>query len=182
MNPRRSEDKCNTASPTSISAETRVQFNDNVRALVIPSLDDLTLREIEATWQTDEDKASSQADVVKSIRAMRLRDAPTTTSEHCSRGLEHFRSKAINQRLQRRKERSIRAVLEEQRAQKSQHDPERLRLVSEMHTEEARIDAIVHGSIDSEFVHQMYHHKTSQKPAKSVLSLTDQVLRPSSGY
>ena len=180
MDPQRIEDKCNTVSPVS-ATEKRVKFQNNVRALATPSLADLSLRDIEATWQIDDDKAASQADVVDSIRAMRLQNASTRASDHCcARGLEHFRSKAISQHLQQRRERSIRAVLEEQRTQKHQHDPERLRAISERYTEEARIDAIVCGSIDSEFVHQM-HRKSSQEPAKSVLSLTDQFLRPSSG-
>ena len=180
MNPRRSEDNCNMVYPVSIETRRSVRFNDKVRALVIPALDDLPLKEIEATWQTDDDKATSQADVVDSIRAMRLQDASTTASEHCARGLEHFRSKAINQHLQQRRARSIRAVLEEQRIQEGQPDPERLRTVSERYTEEARIDAIVHGSIDSEFVHQMYHGKASQMVPKGILSLTGHYLRPSS--
>ena len=181
MNPPRSEDKCNLANPISVETPRRVQFNNNVRSLAIPSLADLSLKEIEATWQTEDDKATSQADVVDSIRAMRLQDASTKASDHCcARGLEHFRSKAINQHLQQRRDQSIRAVLEEQRTQKHQRDPERLRAISERYTEEARIDAIVYGSIDSEFVHRMYR-KSSQDPAKSVLSLTDQFLRPSSG-
>lgn len=180
MNPQRGAER-NTTNPMSAETHRRVQFNNSVRVQAIPSLADMSLKEIEATWQTDEDEATSQAEVVNSIRAMRLQNTSTMASEHCcTRGLEHLASKAINQYLQQRRERSIRAVLDEQRTQKRQHDPERLRVVSEKHTKEARIDAIMYGSIDSEFVHQM-HRKSSQESAKSIFSLPDQFLWPSSG-
>ena len=130
-----------------------VSFHPKTRVLEIPTVEELSVREIQSLWPTPEESKKNQGELVTCVRMARKnpRDASV-----CTRGIEKLLDPASVARLRKCREDLIDAVLDNQEAQwqRGLHhaDPEEIRSIATRISQQSVEEAITLAAKDEAYV------------------------------
>ena len=126
----------------------RIRFANRTKVYLIQALSEISDEEFNATWTTNEDSNNAQAEIAKTVKAMR---SGSTDINVCTRGLEHMRSAAHLEKCKNSKDAVLRAVLEEQERQwlAGHDDHEAIANAAAQSSEWARSRALTLGESDA---------------------------------
>ena len=133
-----------------------VSFNPKMRVFEIPTVGELSVREIQSLWPTSEESKKNQSDIVTSVRMARKnpRDASV-----CTRGIEKLLDPASVARLRKCREDLIDAVLDNQEEQWQRGlyhaDPEEIRSIASRISQQSVEEAITLAAKDEAYVRTM---------------------------
>ena len=133
-----------------------VSFHPKTRVLAIPTVEELSVREIQSLWPTPEESKKNQGELVACVRMARKnpRDASI-----CTRGIEKLLDPASVARLRKCREDLIDAVLDNQEAQWQRGlyhaDPEEIRSIASRISQQSVAEAITLAAKDEAYVRTM---------------------------
>lgn len=133
-----------------------VSFHPKTRVLAIPTVEELSVREIQSLWPTPEESKKNQGELVTCVRMARKnpRDASI-----CTRGIEKLLDPASVARLRKCRENLIDAVIDNQEAQWQRGlyhaDPEEIRSIASRISQRSVEEAITLAAKDEAYVRTM---------------------------
>ena len=133
-----------------------VSFHPKTRVLAIPTVEELSVREIQSLWPTPEESKKNQGELVACVRMARKnpRDASI-----CTRGIEKLLDPSSVARLRKCREDLIDAVLDNQEAQWQRGlyhaDPEEIRSIASRISQQSVEEAITLAAKDEACVRTM---------------------------
>ena len=155
-----------------------VRFSTKTRVFLIPTADELSLKEFEATYRTPEDEIKTQREIVKTIMAARQNNGQIPDElqdELTTRGIEYLTGND-DSRVQRRKatkRQVVDAVLDEQDLQFDAYeagqtssaisDSTKIAVISSQHSQGCRVAAVRLGREDAS-CHN--HYRQPQEPTQ----------------
>lgn len=162
-----------------------VRFASRTNVYLVPSLSDMTDKEIASVWTSKEESKSIQHDMVKTIRAMRSRSTKRLDQDDvvCHRGLEHMLSPQHMENRKSSKESVIDAVLDEQDLQFDAgiYDESRLAMASALTSKQASVRALVLAEVDAAYVRHMRTDPSPHSPGSSLEGKEDRHIHMKEG-
>ena len=141
-----------------------VTFHPKARVLEIPTVEEMSDREIASLWQTPEDSNRNQADLILCVRAARKNPKDATI---CTRGIEALIDPTSVLRLRTCRKDLIDAVLDNQAAQWQRGlyhaNPEEIRSVATKISRKSVDEAIALAAKDEAYIRTVRRREMSSK-------------------
>ncbi len=141
-----------------------VTFYPKIRVVEIPTIDEMSDREIASLWPTPEDSKRHQVDLVQCVRAARKNPRDATI---CTRGIEDLIDPTSVLRLRQCREDLIDAVLDNQESQwkRGLHhaNPEEIRSVATELSRQSVERAITLAAKDEAYIRTMRRREKSER-------------------